>query len=1013
MIAEAVNLVLERGRFVQDAQTRALLGRIPDERNAIETEWLPNWRGYAEGDRTDHLACVDPDCCTCAQPQINVFWEKQRRLPPALVDSLDSAKFETSCGPALPQHVYYVADNHLYLFNFLALIKPELFARSLATDEQYYTPGSRPLLVTKSTIKSVCSFRPVLGIFPGDPVVVLAVATASELLFYGFQRQAATVLAQNTAFQPRTHMLLSPLDDKSWLIDPVEASVLSDDETSIDDIVELYVTALTEYTLGLSSHQQIQQLISDGNGHLFVSLEGDGCGIHEVVYRRESSVFCPRVMLVRQVGPEGDVCETAREWAEGSFSLAGVLTSRIKSCLRETQNKMFKLTLPISKTDNSLKSLHCKELLVSIDAYDIVRIYRRRRLSRSRQSSKSLSSRKRPFSTLRTDAQTVDFGACSPARRRRLDSETCSLPSSAGIGDRLMLSQEPSSQHTEFAECDERGNACSLSGTFDEVPGFSLDYLTSEFLRSSQFDCRLLGSFSDGFGTICESLLEESKNKKIYVLVLVTSNMKRLEIALDFRESFQVSLLNIQTVLFPEDSHLNRLPPSPSRGRFNEYSKAYKQGPIFMCATTQFGDVRESWQSPARTVHDSLSPSPCLHDTRWRSLITVGLHPAIAPLSLPRNDLDDGFVAIETEEPVRIIVDESSCWVHDVDSLSGSQPLKEGEGLLELAFNNAFTGSRFLTDDSSRVYQKTLFEKSFWVFMQTKFRRVIMRWTNMSRIPQPHSLSINLIDNVSRLLKHDGNINVVSSLHRAAIHPEGGEMLEPETQIRLATTTSYLPMFRSCPSVISLSTILTFLFEWDKPLLTLESGLCFPYWSHNRRRLNICRSLLALIQSRESQRTISIYKGEHYDVKTTFPEFGLAVLDEIGYNETKGTLIYWDQHHRLNQLVALIDLMTQVCILMELMKTIESHWQVEGPDFLTCLASVNTLVESALHALARQPLAVTLKDRRIGHSEFFQFTQGFLDLVYRAIDESIFVPRQVSTGVMTMLFKVCVVGIEF
>eukprot|EP01053_Blabericola_migrator_P011155 Blabericola_migrator_1__11154@NODE_653_length_7026_cov_105_228625_g479_i0_p1_GENE_NODE_653_length_7026_cov_105_228625_g479_i0NODE_653_length_7026_cov_105_228625_g479_i0_p1_ORF_typecomplete_len1677_score255_84Nucleoporin_N/PF08801_11/0_001Nucleoporin_N/PF08801_11/2_8e03_NODE_653_length_7026_cov_105_228625_g479_i019226952 len=1018
-ITEAVDYIEDFDAFVKDAKTKAFLARVPDSQNASETEWLPDWRACVEDDSPigsdvvdqqnqfplDHY-CGDPRCNAMTQPTLKIFWEKGGRLSQALVDSLEAARFQTACGPALPQHVYYVADNKLYLLNFLALVQPDIFSHTFPqdTDGRPFLPGALPVLVTSATITNVEVFKPLAGSLPGDPLAAMVIATTKEVLLWGFFLDDGETHPSEGLFKPggstvypRTSILASSLEQRFWPVDATEKTILNDEQADLDEVVGLNIVPLQDYCINLASDQQIQHMVTDKSGRILVAFIGDGCGVHQIVYRREQSILRPRFTLIRQINPDGTVCASAREQAENTYSLTKTLGAKVKSCLRETHNKMLKLTLPVSLTDVSLKALRCGKIMVTVDSYDVFRIYRK-----IEPLNPPLPSRKRLRCELQGSepptspswGETESNASCSPSRRRRLGSNMEDLC--------LYSPLHVSKSHIAF----------------ESLETFSLEYLTAEFVRSNHFDCHLFGSHTNGFGSVCDALLESSKNPEIFVLIIVTSNMKRLEVALDIRASmFRLSLLNIQNIQFPEHSNVTHLPPCPSKGSFHEFSKAYKQGPLFICATTQQVDSKPiNWLSPDR--HPESPGMSVMGDNQWKSLITIGLHPAVAPLSIRHNDTEDGFVAIETDEPVRVIVDESSCWVYRLDSLAGIDPLKEGDGLLELAFSNAFAGSRS-AGASETTYSRgfttngNLCEKSIWIFMQTKFRRVIIRWLNLSNLPPCHSLGLNLVENIAKIIKHGGRTSIVSSLDRAALHPNGGEIPDPETLTRLATASETLPMYRACPSVLALSNLLTLLFKWDKPLLSVHAEQCFSAWSYNRRRLDMCRALMALINSHESVGftmrgpTADLPKlSFHGDI--IFPEYGVAALENICLQENKNALIYLEQRRRLEKLVTLVNLMVQLCTLMELISTVQDNWCDFNISFLKRLEQENQLVLSTVRLLCDQPLSFILKDSQ-GQAELHIFTQSFLDLLYRAADDETqgFLPSHIAKPVLSMLIKHC------
>lgn len=871
MLRPAVSWLKQEACLWKTVRTRAYLGRVPPERDIWETSWLPDWSTpHLEGRvirRDQDLSGLS----NSSQPHVNVFWEKERSLSPEILSQIENARFRTDCGRCIPQHVWYIADNQLFLINFVLMA-------------QGVKPDPTAVITTDSTIIGVTTIRPVIGILPGDPVAAVIIATATDIYFYSLQTQATGPIISDLV-PPKTTLL-----------------VLAEPKNPFGETVELQETAESLYLAGLpeyttpTSGRRVRHLISDVDGRIFVVFEKDGLGLHELVYRREGSFLFPKCSLVRQITAAGE--------ATGGDNSSDLVSS-VKSAVTGMTNLALGLALPVHMIQPHQQGLkivkvHNQSLMITIDGTDNIRFYIAGKVTKKRGLS---------------------LEGLSPNRRRKLS------------GDASVYSEREIREHSNGAGSPVPSKPRGVSGGqgFELASVVSLEFLASEFFKSDNFDGRILSS--RGLGMIMDCTLTQSLSKGVFVLTIITSGARKIEIAIDFDTSvFQFSLLSVQAIAFPltcsENEHGTPV-TSPVRNltTIPEDLRAWKTGPIFVCTAS----------------------------TAASHVVTVGLHAAITPLSLGKGLLDDGFISIETDEPLRIILDCHDSDVNDIQNWNtDANTLLEGSGLLHIGYQNAVGFSDPVI--TPRQKYQALFSRSFWFFFERTYRKVHVRWFNISLLPNPLSLSVNLLENVCRLMKNDGDISCLNSVERASLHPDGAHLLDSEQQMRMAFQLGQIPPIKPAPAVEGLSNLLIIAF-WDlidEPLLRCveSSSVYLPVWRQTNRIRLLCKSIIALFQGPESRQFISpaalssasdsinliFDSNSHQFLSHGTPQLEEKCLTgkpevrtrEYIYFENQDLLLL-DQQNKLSGLVALSNLLGQVATLFDIIQYMEANWQGGSP----------------------------------------------------------------------------------
>lgn len=130
---------------------------------------------------------------------VDVTWQKAYKYPSYLHHALKQARFRTACGPALPQHVWFLSDNKLYIQSYLHWVSPSLLDLS---------ERRTPFIESTSTILGVVFIVPPIDVFP-DPqpksVAVVATAEKSKLLMQPHLYRVQTLFIRCTQLLSSAH----------------------------------------------------------------------------------------------------------------------------------------------------------------------------------------------------------------------------------------------------------------------------------------------------------------------------------------------------------------------------------------------------------------------------------------------------------------------------------------------------------------------------------------------------------------------------------------------------------------------------------------------------------------------------------------------------------------------------------------------------------------------------------------------------------------------------------------
>lgn len=166
-------------------------------------------------------------------------------------------------------------------------------------------------------------------------------------------------------------------------------------------------------------------MVGDASGRIFVSFEGDGIGVHEVVYRSKGSMFHGPLVLRRLVKPNGSV--SSRKVMDGE-SVPSAVFSAIESAISEAHSVVSRMILPQRPEEETagVRFLLAQndDLLVTIDNASETRIYVRQRPNQDDDSP--ISSRKRNNLQIRDSEASFNpadtpMVSSSPPRKRRLE----------------------------------------------------------------------------------------------------------------------------------------------------------------------------------------------------------------------------------------------------------------------------------------------------------------------------------------------------------------------------------------------------------------------------------------------------------------------------------------------------------------------------------------------------------------------------------------------------------------
>lgn len=703
--------------------------------------------------------------------------------------------------------------------------------------------------------------------------------------------------------------------------------------------------ALEDYTVS-TSNRLVRWLEASPDGRVFVHFDGDRLGLFELEYTEVDTLFSrSKLALIRLIAPDGQVANSA---STRKTSVFFTMTSAVS----ETKLAVSRAVLPLSPAmrSQSLLRVHPQDrnVLITVDTDDVIRIYA------------NAPDGTQPGRTRKRRRHADDMQTSSPTRRRL-----------------------KSAFDYVFGGGETRQSMLVLSTMFD------MSWLQEEFLVSSHSVARYLPP--EGLGRIAESSV--STTDGITLLSLVTNTGRRLEIAIELNEQ----LYNRPEIAENKGAWLSLL-GNPLRKAFGKGDAGVEEEPLVLFTLLGIQLLPSSVKTRGDTEFWKFGPISFTSRENvvpHNYILTMGIHPILAPMTMGRLPGDDGFISVETDESVSLIVDAAENVLDTLDfTLEKSKcALRTTDDLLRVAWRNLLlqtarkeellSGRRIST--SSLNHPSKLCVASFWVFFDTvrnshsvnlhvelphakwfllrfsfvlfmqHFRRLQIQWNNVEAGCGSNSFALNFLSNVNNCISRNPQ-DAESSNFRQALTASDAFLEDPDT-----IQTMSLKAGRVVGLVPSVG------------LETLQN-VCDLYLTHNgvkmsRSLLDIPLKELILLDLDASQDLLSsILKvmGGEENKNFIIPAYlgksrvfasthlfasknekvsvkGLSYQKQSLLTQPRSELFFKQQSYRMCSLAAVMNLLGQILQLISILRELDASELSLKPEKLMCFSCMEIL----------------------------------------------------------------------